>query len=101
MQEHRADLDQLARHLLGKPVAALEEEEQRVLSAIASGTTGVRDASDVADEQATFGERLADRVAEVGGSWGFIIVFSLVLLGWMVLNSNVLGRMGLVFDPYP
>ena len=24
-----------------------------------------------------------------------------VLLGWMVLNSNVLGRMGLVFDPYP
>ena len=25
----------------------------------------------------------------------------MVLLGWMVLNSNVLGRLGLVFDPYP
>ena len=63
MQEHRADLEELARHLLGKPSSALDDEERRVLSAIASGTTGVRDASDVADEQATFGERLADRVA--------------------------------------
>jgi uncharacterized membrane protein len=101
MQGHRADIEELARHLLGKPLEALDEEEQRVLSAIASGTTGVRDASDVAEEQATFGERLADRVAEIGGSWGFIIVFTAVLLGWMVLNSNVLGRIGLVFDPYP
>jgi uncharacterized membrane protein len=101
MQEHRADLEELARHLLGKPSSALDEEEWRVLSAIASGTTGVRDASDVAEEQATFGERLADRVAAVGGSWGFIGTFTVVLLGWMVLNSNVLGRLGLVFDPYP
>lgn len=101
MHGHRADIEELAHHLLGKPVEALEEEEQRVLAAIASGTIGVRDASDVAEEQATFGERLADRVAEIGGSWAFIGAFTAVLLGWMVLNSNVLGRMGLVFDPYP
>lgn len=101
MHGHRADIEELAHHLLGKPVEALDEEEQRVLAAIASGTIGVRDASDVAEEQATFGERLADRVAEIGGSWAFIGAFTAVLLGWTVLNSNVLGRMGLVFDPYP
>ena len=61
----------------------------------------MRDASDVADERSTLGERLADRVAEVGGSWGFIIVFSAVLLGWMLLNSDVLARFGMAFDPYP
>ena len=101
MHGHKAGLEELSEHLLGKPAAALDEEERRVLSAIASGTTGVRDASDVADEQATLGERLADRVAEIGGSWGFISVFTLVLLGWMLLNSDVLARFGRAFDPYP
>lgn len=101
MTGQRADVGELARHLLGKPPEALDEEERRVLSAIAAGTPGVRDASDVADERSTLGERLADRVAEVGGSWGFIIVFTAVLLGWMLLNSDVLARFGMAFDPYP
>ena len=58
-------------------------------------------AADIGDAQASTGDRLADRVAAVGGSWGFIIVFTLVLLGWMLLNSEVLQRFGLAFDPYP
>jgi hypothetical protein len=37
---------------------------------------------------ATFGERLSDHVASVGGSWGFIIAFTVVLFGWMILNSQ-------------
>jgi uncharacterized membrane protein len=61
----------------------------------------MRDASDVADEAATFGERLSDRVAAIGGSWSFIIAFTLVLLGWMLLNSDVLAHWGHAFDPYP
>lgn len=61
----------------------------------------VRDASDVADEAATFGDRLSDRVAAVGGSWTFIIGFALVLIGWMLLNSDVLAHLGHAFDPYP
>lgn len=53
MTGQRADIGELARHLLGKPPEALDEEERRVLSAIAAGTPGVRDASDVADERST------------------------------------------------
>ena len=77
------------------------EEEAHVLSAIERGTPVTRDAADESDARATFGDRLADRVAAVGGSWGFIIAFTAVLLGWMLLNSDVLSHFGLAFDPYP
>ena len=55
----------------------------------------------VHEDDSTFGERLSDHVAAVGGSWGFIIAFGVVLFGWMILNSQVLGRFGFSFDPYP
>jgi uncharacterized membrane protein len=46
----------------------------------------------------TFGERLSDHLASFGGSWTFIIMFGVVLVGWMAFNLIVvLDR----FDPYP
>src|SRR5262249_1286919 len=39
--------------------------------------------------QLTLGERVADRVAEFGGSWLFIGLFTAVLLIWIALNSAV------------
>lgn len=96
-----AHLSDLALRLLGRPFADLDPEESRVLEAIAERAPTSRDAADIDDAQASFGDRLADRVAAVGGSWGFIIVFTLVLFAWMLLNSEVLERWGLAFDPYP
>ena len=58
-----------------------------------------RDPNQIFDERRTFGDRLADRVASVGGSWGFIIGFSLFLVGWAGLNTFVLARHA--FDPFP
>lgn len=52
-----------------------------------------------AQKKLTFGERIADRVAEFGGSWTFIILFSGILLGWIILNSFLL--INRPFDPYP
>tara|TARA_R110002033_G_scaffold11852_2_gene36725 strand:- start:26 stop:487 length:462 start_codon:yes stop_codon:yes gene_type:complete len=72
-----------------------------VLDAIVSREIVADDAAELADEQSSFGERLSDRVAAIGGSWGFIITFSLVLLGWMLLNSEILTRFDAAFDPYP
>jgi len=51
------------------------------------------------DEAATFGERLADRMAAFGGSWKFILSFCAVLLLWVVMNVVVLASHP--FDPYP
>ena len=91
----------LAEGLLHKPPAALDDEERRVLASIISGTPSSRDAADEADARASFADRLADRVAAVGGSWSFIIGFGIVLFGWMLLNTDVLAHFGKAFDPYP
>lgn len=57
-----------------------------------------RDTNLAFQNRLTFGERLADRVAAVGGSWGFIILFAAGLILWMGANL-VLRREA--FDPYP
>jgi uncharacterized membrane protein len=51
------------------------------------------------ETQMTFGERVADKVAQFGGSWGFISLFGGILVVWMVVNAWVLARHP--FDPYP
>jgi uncharacterized membrane protein len=52
----------------------------------------------VSEEQRTWGERAADRFAAVVGSWPFIIIQSVLLLAWVVLN---LVAWSLQWDPYP
>ncbi|MGL3822543.1 DUF1003 domain-containing protein [Sphingopyxis sp. R3-92] len=91
----------LSLRLLGRPLEELDGDERRVLDAIAERRLTSRDAADLVDQESSFGARLSDRVAAVGGSWGFIILFTFVLLGWMLLNSEVLARWGMAFDPYP
>ena len=53
------------------------------------------------EEQArlTFADRAADKIAEFGGSWKFIIASILFTLFWIGLNSWLLFDKG--FDPYP
>jgi len=47
----------------------------------------------------TLGQRLADRIAAVGGSWRFINLFAVVLFVWIGVNTVVL--VSRPFDPYP
>ena len=97
-----SDPEELARELLGRDLADLDEEEQRVIERVASGSYIGVDAHEASQINASFGERLADRVAAVGGSWGFIIVFAVVLFGWMLLNSEILPELGIgTIDPFP
>jgi uncharacterized membrane protein len=92
----------LARELLGRDYDELEADEQRVLNRVATGTYTVPDADELVQLHSTFGDRMADKVAAVGGSWGFIIAFGVVLLGWMLLNSGVVQALGFApFDGYP
>lgn len=50
-------------------------------------------------EQLTVGQRIADHVAAFGGSWTFIILFSVIIGVWISLNSMALLKHS--FDPYP
>lgn len=45
----------------------------------------------------SFGERAADAVANVVGSWRFIVIQTLILLAWIVFNAVSGARV----DPYP
>lgn len=56
-----------------------------------------QDPNQVFEEQMTFGQRIADRVARFGGSWTFIGIFLLMMLIWMILNSEFKAK----WDPYP
>lgn len=96
------DAERLALELLGRSLDELDREEQAVLRRISAGVLIGPDAAEAAQIHATFGDRLADRVARIGGSWGFIAFFAVVLLSWMVINSDVLSAFGLpAFDAYP
>jgi CRP/FNR family transcriptional regulator, cyclic AMP receptor protein len=49
-------------------------------------------------ERLTFGQRIADRVASFGGSWTFIITFSVVLITYTSINVFLDKK---AWDPYP
>lgn len=59
----------------------------------------IKNINDTVYGKRTRGQKMADAVAKFGGSWGFIIVFTVVLVGWMAIN--VLHLFGMHFDPYP
>ena len=48
----------------------------------------------------TFGDRVADKVSEIAGSWGFILGFTAFLIFWIVLNTVILSE-GNAIDEYP
>lgn len=48
----------------------------------------------------TFGDRVADKVSEIAGSWGFILGFTAFLIFWIVLNTVILKE-GNAIDEYP
>ena len=97
-----ADLERLAEELLGRSLEDLDQEEQDVLARVAAGTYIGIDSAEAAQLHMSFGDRLADRVASIGGSWGFIVFFGVVLFGWMLTNSTLLVDMHIKpFDAYP
>jgi len=90
---------QLAQDLLAAPYETLTPVQKSVIDLIdTEAPTGLDPRLQIDDRRP--GERLADRVAEVGGSWTFILGFALALALWMGWNSLTKG-FDLSFDPYP
>ena len=50
------------------------------------------------EENTTFGQKAADKLAGFAGSWAFVISFSLFLRCWIAVNLWLLKQ---PFDPYP
>jgi CRP/FNR family transcriptional regulator, cyclic AMP receptor protein len=57
-----------------------------------------RNANEVIEEEMTFGDQIADTVARFGGSWRFIISFSLAIVAYTLANIFLRHK---AWDPYP
>ena len=82
-----------------RPRSKAAEIEERVRAALEQRKTVTRDVEAEYEEKIGLGERLADLVAEFGGSWKFILAVSGAMGAWMVVNTIMLRAEG--FDPYP
>ena len=87
--------------LKAKPLAGLDmmtiiEKQLRTAHELMR-TRVTRNVNEEIDEQETFGEKLADGVARFGGSWGFVIAFGVILLVYVMINTNIQKP----WDPYP
>jgi uncharacterized membrane protein len=91
------DVATLANALLNGGRGYLTEQEIRAIRRIAERVQ-VGDVNATFDGRSTFGQRLADRVAAVGGSWTFVISFIAVMVGWASINLALANN---AFDPYP
>ena len=92
------DADHVSRRWLGKETHELAANEASVVRSAAERRPISEDVNEAFDDRQSFGDRLADRVAEFGGSWTFLIAFGLFLVTWTLINL-VLRRDA--FDPYP
>ncbi|BAV06204.1 Uncharacterized membrane protein [Filimonas lacunae] len=100
---HRDSLHQYRKkyleHIIDNEMGELNKVEQQVVEAIENQELVADSLTVSSEEQSTYGQRLADKVAAFGGSWTFIITFAVILLAWITLNSLLLLNKG--FDPYP
>ncbi len=92
---------EIAGRLLQTDFDKLTERERRVVERFTERRRISRNTNREFADQLTLGQRVADRVAAFGGSWTFIGLFGLVLVGWITLNAVVLARRDAAFDPYP
>ena len=78
----------------------LHEAEKRLLAELRTLRRGLRgkQGSRKGQAQLTAGQRIADTVAATMGSWTFIIIQSVILLIWIVLNVTAYVQQ---WDPYP
>lgn len=90
---------QYVRSLLEDEQGELSTLDKEVVQALKEHEVLSRNPETDLETNLTVGQRLADRIADFGGSWSFIIFFSVVLFSWMALNSWLLVTQP--FDPYP
>ena len=90
---------ELGKRWLKRHPDKLTESESRVLQSAIDRQALSVDLNAVHASAQTMGDRIADTIARVGGSWTFILSFILFLIVWTTANLWLLGQES--FDPYP
>ena len=92
--EKNSRKEKLVKQLLNKDFDVTDEDE--LIEMLLDNPTAI-DSDKEEDERRTFGDKLADKVTQIAGSWGFIIGFCVFLILWMIINTILIVR----FDEYP
>ena len=90
---------ELADRWLRRTPEALSDLERRVLQSTVDRKPISQDINDSLTGLQGAGDRIADAIARIGGSWTFILSFIAFLVLWIGANWGLLGRDS--FDPYP
>jgi uncharacterized membrane protein len=98
-----ADLNRFRQHHLQNSLARekgqLSDLELQVIKSVGGQELLAKNLNSEYAEHTTLGQRWADKIAEFGGSWKFIIIFLVVMGSWVGLNSVELFWRP--FDAYP
>ncbi len=73
--------------------------DERVIDSLAQHEIVTQHTEDTFAEGLSFAQKLSDKMASFGGSWKFLILFCVVLTGWIIINQIVPSADK--FDPYP
>lgn len=82
-----------------RDIGALTALEEEVMHSLRDGALVTDNTNKEFESSLTIGERIADKVAQFGGSWRFIIIFFAVMTFWIIVNSVLMLKAP--FDPYP
>ncbi|HWL84220.1 MAG TPA: DUF1003 domain-containing protein [Polyangiaceae bacterium] len=93
LSEHLTKSKGAALAILSDMAAKLRETNELL------GQRAAKDVVKEIEENLTWGQRLADKVAELNGSWAFILFLLFISCGWALLNSPAL--LPKPFDEYP
>ena len=85
--------------LIEEEVGELSDLEKEVLESLRRHELLSSNTEEEFEQDRTFGEKLSDKLAALGGSWKFLIMFSVFLLCWITMNSLVMFWRPA--DPYP
>ena len=86
--------EKLVKALINKDFEIKDEDE--LIEMLLDNPTAI-DSDKEEDERRTTGDKLADKVTEIAGSWAFIIGFCIFLILWMFINTIMIVK----FDEYP
>ena len=92
--ENKKTKKEIVQMLLKKELNALDEEE--LINMLIDEPIAV-DVDKQSDESRSFGDKLADKITEIAGSWKFIIGMIIFLTLWILLNLYIFEDQ----DPYP
>lgn len=92
--EKNSRKQKLVKQLLNKDFDITDEDE--LIEMLLDNPTPI-DSDKEEDMNRTIGDKLADKVTEIAGSWTFIVLFTLFLLIWITINYYMIINV----DPYP